>query len=133
MGYTRYWVRTDKPITEDFVEEVKEIIKDCAKKGIAIRGRYGEGSPIINTEEITFNGNFRAEKDLSHEPFSILNIETGFDFFDFCKTNRKPYDYAVRRVLKLAKDYGLVTNVSSDGKNNKIYSDEEYISDLVEW
>ena len=33
MGYTRYWERTEKPITEDFVEEVKEIIRDCAKKG----------------------------------------------------------------------------------------------------
>ena len=111
MGYTRYWERTEKPITEDFVEEVKEIIKDCAKKGIAIRGWSGEGSPELTLEKIAFNGNGKAERDLSHETFSINNKHTGFDF---CKTARKPYDYAVRRVLKLAKDYGLVTKVSSD-------------------
>ena len=130
MGYTRYWERTEKPITEDFLEEVKEIIRDCAKKGIAIRGWSGEGKPTLTTDKIAFNGNGKADKDLSHETFSISNNETGFDF---CKTARKPYDYAVRRVLKLAKQYGLVTKVSSDGANNKIYSDEEYLLDLVEW
>lgn len=130
MGYTRYWARTEKPITEDFVEEVKEIIKDCAKKGIAIRGLYGTGEPIITLDKIAFNGNSEADRDLSNESFILNNTPTDFDF---CKTARKPYDYAVRKVLKKAKDYGLVTNVSSDGTNNKVYSDEEYLLNLVEW
>ena len=130
MGYTRYWVRTEKPITEDFVEEVKEIIRDCAKKGITIRGLYGTGEPTITLDKIAFNGNSEADRDLSHENFILNNTPTDFDF---CKTARKPYDYAVRKVLKKAKDYGLVTNVSSDGANNKVYSDEEYLLNLVEW
>jgi len=130
MGYTRYWERTDKPITDDFVEEVKEIIEDCTKKGITICGHDGNGKPKVNLKEIALNGNANAEKDLSYESFIITNKRLGFDF---CKTERKPYDYAVRKILKLAKDYGLVANVSSDGANNKIYSDEEYILGLVEW
>lgn len=129
MGYTRYWERTEKPITDDFLEEVEEIIIDSAKKGIAIRGWDGSGKPILNLTRIALNGNGKADKDLSHESF-VIDDEIGFQF---CKTARKPYDYTVRKILKLAKDYGLVTKVSSDGANNKVYSDEEYILGLVEW
>lgn len=129
MGYTRYWERTDKPITDDFLEKVEEIIKDSAKKGIAIRSWDGSGKPILNLTRIVLNGNGKADKDLSCESF-VIDDEVGFHF---CKTVRKPYDYTVRKILKLAKDYGLVTKVSSDGANNKVYSDEEYILGLVEW
>ena len=128
MGYTRYWERTEKPITEDFLEEVKKIIVDCAKKGIAIRGRDGKGKPKLTLKEIALNGNSNAEKDLSHESFVITNEKLGFNF---CKTVRKPYDYAVKRILKKAVEYGLVTDVSSDGKN-KMCTDEEYILGLVD-
>lgn len=128
MGYTRYWKRTEKPITEDFLEEVKKIIVDCAKKGIAIRDWDGTGNPTITLDKITFNGNSKADKDLSHESFFLNNIPTDFDF---CKTARKPYDYAVKRILKKAVEYGIVTDVRSDGKN-KMCTDEEYILGLVD-
>lgn len=127
MGYTRYWERTEKPITEDFLEEVKKIIVDCAKKGIAIRGIEGYGKPTLSIQMIGLNGNEEAEKDLSHDSF-IIDEKTGFNF---CKTVRKPYDYAVKRILKKAVEYGLVTDVSSDGKN-KMCTDEEYILGLVD-
>lgn len=136
MGYTRYWNRTDKEITSDFCEEVNKILIDCAKKGIAIRGGFGDGSPIVSTKEIRFNGNgsvYDGEnccRDLSHETFYLGSDDEGFNF---CKTARKPYDYAVRKVLNVAKRYGIVTDVRSDGANNKIYSDEEYINGLVNW
>lgn len=129
MGYTRYWERTDKPITDDFLEKVEEIIKDSAKKGIAIRGWDGYEKPILNLTRIALNGNSKADKVLSHESF-VIDDEVGFHF---CKTARKPYDYTVREILKLAKDYGLVTRVSSDGANNEVYSDEEYLLGLVDW
>ena len=129
MGYTRYWNRTNEPVTKEFCDEVNKILRDCAHKGIAIRGPYGEGKPIVTLNRVAFNGNTKGEQDLSHETLHI-GYETGFNF---CKTARKPYDYAVRRVLSVAKKYGLVTNVRSDGPNNKIYSDEEYIQGLVEW
>lgn len=128
MGYTRYWKRTDKKITEDFVEEVKDILKDCAKKGIAIRDYMGDGKPEVTLEYIGFNGNHK--ENLDHETFAITNHDTNFNF---CKTARKPYDYAVRKVLKAAERYGLVYDVRSDGANNKVYSDEEYLQGMVEW
>lgn len=124
MGYTRYWDRTSEPITEDFLEAVKEVLDDCENRGITICNWDGSGVPTLSLERIAFNG-YEGEHDLSHESF-VLDSTTGFNF---CKTARKPYDYAVRRVLKLAKDYGLVTNVRSDGAERHIYSDERYIKE----
>ena len=89
MGYTRYWERTNKAITEEFVKEVKTIIGDSLSKGIVICGWDGTGTPEITTEEISFNGN--GSKDLDHETL-FIGKETGFNF---CKTACKPYDYTV--------------------------------------
>lgn len=130
MGYTRYWKRSEKPITEDFVEEVRDIIRTSAKKGIAIRNAFGVDNPVITLNEISFNGNARADKDLSHESFVLDNTRFGFDF---CKTARKPYDYTVRKVLRAAERHGLVYDVNSDGRNEQIYTDEEYIKGMVKW
>lgn len=125
MGYTRYWTRTNKPITQEFVDGVKEIIKQSAHYGIAIRGAYGNGFPVVTLDEVVFNGEARGQFDLSYEAFSISNDSD--EYFCLCKTAKRPYDYTVRKVLALAKKEGLVINVSSDEPNNKIYSDEEYI------
>lgn len=119
MGYTRYWKRTDKKITPEFISEVKEILNDCKELGITIRNALGEDEPIVNENEIAFNGD--AEQNLDHETFVITNTPTDFDF---CKTARKPYDYAVRETLKVAEEMGLVTDVSSDGENEEIINDK---------
>ena len=132
MGYTRYWDRTDKPLTESFCRDVIKIIRKSAKKGIAIRGWDGTGEPEINVNCIALNGNENSTKDLSHESF-VLDNKKDEDAFNFCKTARKPYDYTVREILKCAEKHGIVTNVSSDGTNDKIYSDEEYNLGLVDW
>lgn len=129
MGYTRYWNRTEEPISIDFLADVNRIIKDSARYGIAIRGADGTGKPELELEIVAFNGNANAEKDLSHESF-VLGNEVGFNF---CKTARKPYDYVVRTVLRLAEDYGIVTDVRDDGCNEQIYSDEMYLQDMVKW
>lgn len=124
MGYTRYWKRTDKDITEDFVNEVNKIIEDCDTKGIIIRGWDGTGLPEVTLDTIRFNGN--ADTGLEHETFFIGS--TGEDSgFNFCKTACKPYDYAVRETLRAAERYGLVFDVSDDGENEEIISDNEYI------
>ena len=122
MGYTRYWERTNKPIDADFVIAVCEIIADCDKRGIKIRNGLGSGNPIVTLDVIAINGD--CEHDLSHETCYFDNTETGFNF---CKTARKPYDYAVRKILKYAKENGFATKVSSDGANNRIISDEQYL------
>lgn len=121
MGFTRYWNRTEKKINKDFVVKVCEVIADCDKKGIAIRNGWGEGNPIITLDCISLNGN--SEHQLHHESF-VINEEVGFNF---CKTARKPYDYAVREILKYAEENGFVTDVEEDDENNEIISDAEYL------
>lgn len=128
MGYTRYWKRTEEKITDDFIKEVNKIIKEAARLGIAIRGWDGKGNPVLTNERISFNGNGNAEYDLSHESF-VLDEEIGFNF---CKTARKPYDYVVRNVLQLAWEHGLVEEVSDDGMNERIISDEQYLQEYFD-
>lgn len=123
MGYTRYWNRTSKPITKEFCDKVSEIIKDSEKKGIVIRNGVGTGEPIITIDKILINGN--AEHSLNHETLGFTDTESGFDF---CKTARKPYDYTVREILKAAEEMGIVTNVSDDGTNDRIISDNDYLN-----
>lgn len=113
MGYTNYWIRTEKPITQDFVNAVKSIISIADKIGISIRDGYGENQPIVTLDEVNFNGN--AEKGLDHENFLLTNTESEKGF-NFCKTAEKPYDWVVKKVLAAAKEEGLVENVSDDGE-----------------
>lgn len=120
MGYTRYWNRTEKPIDADLICYVCEVIEDCNNKGIAIRNWEGTGNPTVTFERISFNGDRSLGHD--HETFAI-DEATGFQF---CKTARKPYDYAVRKILKYAEEHGFVTDVSDDGENEDIVSDEDW-------
>lgn len=122
MGYTRYWHRTKKKIDADFIVAVCDVIADCNSKGIAIRDGYGEGNPIVTLDVIAINGD--GEKGLDHETLFFDDKETGFNF---CKTARKPYDYAVRKILKYAEENGFITDVSSDGENERIISDADYL------
>lgn len=126
MGYTRYWERTKKPITQEFVDAVNDIIKECKTKGIVIRDGLGNGEPKVSLNVISINGD--GERDLDHETCYFDNEETEFAF---CKTARKPYDYAVRNILKVAEEMGIVTDVSCDGENEEIISDEDYLKPFV--
>jgi hypothetical protein len=120
MGYTRYWNRTAKAMDEGFVEFCNEVFKTCTKLGIKIGNSCGFGEPTVNTKLVAFNGD--ASKDLDHES-CILDDEEGFNF---CKTARKPYDYAVRTILREALTRGYITDLSDDGINEEIISDKEY-------
>ena len=120
MGYTRYWTRTNKAMDEDFVEFCNEVFKTCAKLGIKICGWDGEGKPTVTVDTISFNGD--ASKDLNHETCCLGN-NVGFNF---CKTARKPYDYAVRTILREALTRGYITDLSDDGINEEIISDKDY-------
>ena len=126
MGYTRYWDRTDKPITKEFIDKVKAIIKDSEEKGIHICGSDGKGEPELELDYVGFNGN--GDLNLDHET-CFFDSEQGFNF---CKTARKPYDYTVRKVLEVAEEMGIIKNVSSDGENEGIYSDADYVNGNVE-
>ncbi len=120
MGYTRYWTRTDEPITQEFVDAVNKIIADARKKGITICGWDGTGEPEVTLERVALNG--PEENDLGHETFAITNESE----WNFCKTALKPYDYAVREILRVGEEMGIVKNITSDGDFETIVSDEEY-------
>lgn len=121
MGYTRYWKRTEKQMDEEFVDFCNEVFRTCNKLGIKIGDAWGENEPIANTNCIAFNGD--ASKDLDHES-CVLDNEVGFNF---CKTARKPYDYAVRTILREALTRGYITDLSDDGINEEIISDDKYV------
>jgi hypothetical protein len=122
MGYTRYWERTDKPMDESFVRFCNAIFDNCKKLGIKICGWDGTGEPTVTDKAIMFNGNARC--NLDHESF-ILNDQIGFCF---CKTAKKPYDYAVRTILREAFIRGYIKDLEDDGLYEDIVSDEEYLT-----
>ncbi len=128
MGYTRYWKRTNFKIPSAFLDEVVDIFEECRLKGIILRNGLGEDTPEISKDGVIFNGDAKNPyTDLSHETFCITN-NPNEEGFNFCKTARKPYDYAVRKVLALAVKYKLVKDVSSDGPNRTVLSDMDYIT-----
>lgn len=120
MGFTRYWERTDKKIDADLIVKVCEVIADCSNRGINIRNGSGEGNPIVTLDMIAVNGD--SQFGLEHESLYFDNNNTGFCF---CKTAYKPYDYAVREILKYAEENGFVTDVDADEEYNEIVSDVE--------
>jgi hypothetical protein len=122
MGYTRYWKRTEKPMAVGFMDFCREVFDTCEKLGIEIHNWDGYGKPTVKEDMIAFNGD--GENHLDHESL-VLNNEVGFNF---CKTARKPYDYAVRTILREALTRGYITDLRDDGTNEEIISDEEYVN-----
>lgn len=120
MGYTRYWGRTEKPITQEFVDAVNNIISEAKEKGITICGWDGTGEPEVTLERIVFNGK---APYMDHES---CNIDNEPSIFDFCKTAEKPYDWVVKRVLEVGAEMGIVKDVSDDGEVEEC-NDEQYM------
>ncbi len=95
------------------------------EQGFKLFGGLGEGAKIITPTEISFNGD--ASEDLDHETFGLDLFDLGryncvdeYDtkegLFNFCKTARKPYDFAVCLSLIVMKHHlGKDFKISSDG------------------
>ena len=116
MGYTHYWNSTGLfpgPF-QLAVRDIKELIKLSI---IDIAGGDGTGKPIVNKNEIVFNGRrakAQGDPDESHETFAIDPEPCEFSF---CKTAVKPYDIVVAGALVILKHHcGDSFNVSSDGE-----------------
>lgn len=111
MGYTHYWT-LKREITKAEFDKLKELCCDIFEdhKDILANGDGEEGTrPELRGVYIEFNG---IEYD-SHEPLYISTTSKGFHL---CKTNKKPYDVAVVKVLKALKDImGDDVELSSDG------------------
>ena len=122
MGYTSYWKIEEELDKEKFAilsEELqvatgllptKSTSAQQDHKGVIyLAGGNGEGEPIFTKDLICFNG----KDDEAHETFMIR--QKGNDDFEFCKTNRKPYDLMVCFSLLRLKHHFPDANISSDG------------------
>ena len=121
MGYTSYWKKLK------FSESGWKGLCDMAgcllrslPENVKVENDYDPESPMIDMEggKIRFNG----VGDLSHETFLL---ERKSRDFEFCKTNRKPYDLAVCGVLILTSLYADGGEISSDGLG-ETYTDSEW-------
>lgn len=59
MGYTHYWYRPKEiePTTfQRIVDDFKQLLPEFERIGIPLAGPTGEGEPIINYDEVAFNG-----------------------------------------------------------------------------
>jgi hypothetical protein len=105
MGYTRYWdIKNDLDDYrflkfKEFCNQIVELF-DIPLEDI-----------IITDNVVRFNG----VDDDAHETF-VFSKKSGFNF---CKTQRKPYDAVVCACLLTAMDiFGSDISFSSDGDNN---------------
>ena len=128
MGYThsRYRVAAF-PVDPwaAFVEDAKAIVSEVSRRGIALADEYGdEGtSPCVGGIIVRFNGvgpaaheSFRMERFFCGPPSRVRKDL----FFDWCKTQRKPYDLAVMALLVAAKlRFEALIVVQSDGGENE--------------
>ncbi len=124
MGYTHSWRR---PRALDFAAFMAASA-DCAKvaelaaaRGIELAGWDGSGEPTFEPAIVAFNGLGEA----SHETFAVPCVSDAREHegmepegmvFEFCKTNRKPYDAAVTACLLVLKHHlGDAILVTSNG------------------
>lgn len=125
MGYSVYW--TPKKLTEEqipaqFWDDCEKVLDKIISKGVILANPDGTevincGEKIVNYLEPTENGApgivFNGFLDNSHESFCLI-----FDGeWNFCKTNRKPYDLAVKCILMLADKYGLLESEAGNHLN----------------
>ena len=121
MGYTHYWENSANVIPEEALVIIREIV-DQAYADSIIQLEYDQQKrPIVNDRLIHFNG----VGDLGHETFRF-DVEDGYHTSDgrpfaFCKTNQKPYDVVVMKVLIVLKwALKALVSIRSDGS----FSDE---------
>lgn len=106
MGYTRYW-RSNKEVLDD--KKFKHFSHIC--KLVTENMDIPLDDVIIDDNVVRFNG----VDDDAHETFVFCKK---INSFNFCKTQRKPYDELVCACLEFAKNiFKDDITVSSDGEN----------------
>jgi hypothetical protein len=109
-------------------------------KPLIICGSDGAGEPEIGPEHVGFNGKAASEagmgrvltaEDMSHESFTISRVftipqwragERGLHY-EFCKTERKPYDLIVVAALCALKHRCPRVKLAFDGKDARDVED----------
>ncbi len=97
MGYTRYWYRPRELNAERFSAFVAACSEACAELA------ESAADVAFTEEEVRFEGSPGCET------FLIERVSTGGraeePVFEFCKTQRLPYDAAVERCLQTLKEH----------------------------
>jgi hypothetical protein len=130
MSYAHYWhIRNDKNIDDEkwnlIIKDVKKLfeyfkIQNEKNDGFQLAGWNGHDEPIINDNEISFNGkdNDSCESIIIYNKYNYNHPITENYYSDFCKTARKPYDIVVQMVLLIFKHH--IQNdiiINSDGND----------------
>jgi hypothetical protein len=97
MGFTRYWVRPKELDAERFRAFAEACREACAK----LDGCLADSAFIA--EEVRFEGNPGCETFLIERVSTRGRAEE--PVFEFCKTQRLPYDAAVERCLRILKEH----------------------------
>lgn len=141
MGYTHYFIQ-EKPLKEDLMVLLDgfAMLAEYAKEelGIKICGAYGEPDTdyeinLKGMPYIAFNGASYVDEDLSCDTFHLSIAVEGEAYepgvigaYNFCKTNRNPYDILACATLILMAAVGNneVWGINSDGSNEYMNSIE---------
>jgi hypothetical protein len=116
MGYTHYWENYARDIPPKALAIIREIVFQAYRDGIIQYEFDAAAQPIVTNKYIRFNG----VGGNGHETFHF-NVDDYYRTsqgkpFAFCKTNQKPYDDIVMKVLIVLKHYLKdKVRISSDG------------------
>lgn len=121
MGYTHYMYRNKT------IHRYNELANDVRRmlhwvqhvRKIPLADGFGayHTDPVVSSHRIWFNG----AGSNAHETFLIAKNKQDDDYkdngvyFDFCKTNQKPYDLAVMLAILLACEYDPFFRYDTDG------------------
>lgn len=129
MGYTHSWYRSDRGLPKaevlsyyyTFADLARQICESAEKSGIQLADSLGDrlGDWHAGDDSVGVNG----YGEDSHESFMWYRLcppsqdwVDGNEYYDFCKTARKPYDDVVTALLLAVKHvYGDTVRVLSDG------------------
>lgn len=119
MGYTNYWTKSNKKrISPAIIGQVNKILATYEQQSgeKVVKGFFHKDqAPTVTPTLIHFNVN----KEDSGEDFYI-DLKDGDS--EFCKTDREPYDAAVKAVLMVLQSAGYLKKWDFDGS----FCDDEY-------
>ncbi len=120
MGYTHYWTNSKKKATQKTITEFKLRFNLLLKSPVC---------PPIDVNWADKNGiGFNGVGDDSCE--TMVVDFTGDGGWNFCKTNKQPYDKLVVACLLLAHDLGMIASWSSDGDDDDLKAGEEFFQSI---
>ncbi len=120
MGLTHYWERETELRPETFCKAVLDMQRITATLPVRLASKDATGSPYFGADAVAFNG----AAGSGCEPFEIHQTE--FDrrgrkrFYQYVKTERTPYDIAVKVSLICLKHHlGNEVRVTSDAPDSE--------------